>query len=405
MLIAADRRNIETTPDFLAHERAVAHGREVVAAEVHLARALRTVADTKTFVAFGCASIEEYGVRLGRTHAETRRLVRLSYALEAPPLAAWQANESTPKTVEQAVLGGDLSIECASLAGRLLATPGLLREGENAIELASTMPTRRMRDLVRARVEELAQEQPVVPLAFAVTEKAKDGFARARVVASEQAGTMLTEGETFAVVVATYLDLFDPLRRGDAARRVPHTEDLPGQRYIPPRVKLEIRRRSGDRCEVPACCSEAFLAFAHVEPHREGGSREADNLLRACWTHHVLLDAERIRFGGWEDGRPWFRGPDGERVTEKPEWLGAGPTQDVLPGDRLDPGTGQVAERPPPYGQVVPRSNTGPPTIRDGHVRESGVEVCESASRRARSIQADGDAVGDGLRLSFAIRS
>jgi len=143
-----------------AHDRAVVLARGFVEQQVRLAREMRRIAETKTCVALACASIEEYGVRLGLTARDARQLVALGHALDEAPAATTGpgAAESSspagaPATVGEAVLAGVISVEKAALAGLLLAPPGLLREGENAVAIATSQPVRRVEAILRQVTE------------------------------------------------------------------------------------------------------------------------------------------------------------------------------------------------------------------------------------------------------------
>src|SRR5688572_23000273 len=96
--VTPDRRRIEAEPDEGAHQRAVGWSRRFVEAQVGLARELCRIDATKTYVAFHCASIEEYGTRLGLTARDTRQLVDLGHALdsEATPELAARIVEEAP---------------------------------------------------------------------------------------------------------------------------------------------------------------------------------------------------------------------------------------------------------------------------------------------------------------------
>lgn len=444
--IEADHRRIEAEPDFPAHERAKVLARQFVESQVALARELLRIALTKTFVALDCASIDEYGVRLGLTPRDARSLVDLGRALDVPTDVGGPpepgAETSASPTVAQAVLAGEMSVPQATLAGRLLSKPELLREGEDAVVIATSQPARNVHALIREREEEAAQQQPVTPVALAVSLPARDAFARARSVASEQAGTMLTEGETFSVVVSHYLDCFDPLRRGEGARRLPDTSELPGRRTIPAEVRRAVRERSQDRCEVPGCGRDVFLEFAHIRAHRLGGSREAVDLLRLCHGHHVLLDAGRIRFVAWEGRRPSFRDAAGRALSERPDLVSAGSRSDAgvaysaacappeardgphpvsdagagpttrssgdlsttgwRPPSRPDAGGDQVCERPPPRWvtaggadglpqlPVVSRYVTGPPGVAESS--RFGADAGRTQARTATCVRAPAQA-------------
>jgi hypothetical protein len=327
--ITTDHRRIDVDPDLGAHESAVSHARSFVEAQLLLARDLLRIDATRTYTEIGCASIEEYGVRIGVSATDARRLVDLGRSLDVAPPSTVNANSVPPANVEEAVRQGLLSAQKASLAGRLLGDPRLLRPDENAVDLVAKSSVRRILDLIRERREECALGRPVTPITLAVTHEAKEDFARARAVASVQSGRMLTDGETFGVVVEHYLDQEDPLRRGEAPRRLADTCKIPESRTVPAAVERAVRLRADERCEVPACPNRTFLQFAHAEPHRDGGSREADNIVRLCTRHHLLFDAGVIRLAGWDGGRPSFRDRSGRVLDEnslrKAEEIGAAP--------------------------------------------------------------------------------
>ncbi|MCE9634081.1 MAG: HNH endonuclease [Planctomycetes bacterium] len=361
--IATDRRRIEAEPDESAHESAVVLGRRFVVLRLDLARELLRIETTRTFVAHDCVSIEEYGARyVGISARDARELVDLGRALDVAPApqtaramgvvpsgggeavateqgTVTEAAEAS-MTVADAVRAGALSVERAAAVGRMIKTPGLVHDGEDPVALAMAGSMHQVRTTIRVREEEIAQDVAVVPVGLAVTVSARDGFRRARSVASERAGTMLTEGETFSVVVEHYLETFDPSRLGEGTRRAIDTSETPGQRYIPAAVRRAVRERSGERCEVPGCPHGTFLEFAHVEPHRVGGSREEGNLVRVCGGHHVLLDAGRVRVASMAGGHPAFcdarGGPLGDRTARSScDGLGGGTSSDVGPDNAV----------------------------------------------------------------------
>jgi hypothetical protein len=395
--VATDRRRIEAEPDEGAHERAVALGRRYVELQVGLARELSRIEATKTYVAHECVSIEEYGVRwVGVAARDARQLVDLGRALDAaattaiaeamagergaaagdepdalpetPPEPPSDAPSAQVPTVADAVLAGALSVERAALAGRFVADPELIRDGENAVALATAGSLTQVRATLRFREEALAQQEKVTTFTLVVTERARDGFRRARGLASEAAGAMLTEGETFSLVVERYLDLHDPQRRGEGARRVGDTADLPGRRYVPAEAKRAVRARAGDQCEVPGCPRRHFLELAHIEAHCDGGDREEENLLLLCHGHHVLFDAGRIRFAGWEDGRATFSDRAGRRLEERT-------------GDAREASAREPSERAPTSGEVCAGESEDL-----GSRRGASVGVVAGRSESSRSL-------------------
>jgi hypothetical protein len=391
LAIAPDRRRIEVEPDERVHAAVVGVAPRLVAVRVEAARAMLQVERTRTYVAHQCASIEEYGVRfLGVSAREARDLVDLGRALDAPPTAAVVAAVESARaeegaevasseggsadagtsateeiephaapvaavTVADAVLAGALSVERAVAAGQFLRKPDLLRDGEDPVALAMSGSMRQVRWTIRSREEEIAQREAVVMLPLAVTVRTRDSFRRAKSLASERAGTMLTEGQTFALVVNRWLDQYDPMRRGEGTRRVPDTAGLPGQRYVPKSVRRAVLRRSGGQCEVPGCTRRTFLQLAHDESHASGGSREEENLWNACVVHHTQFDAGLIRICGWQDGHPRFCGVEGQLLEDRariaPQPAGVDWDRGTDDAATLDPlMDARLRARPPPRG-------------------------------------------------------
>lgn len=268
---------------------------------------------------------------------------------------------AAPPTVEDRVAVRAMSIDNAVVLGALYRRLGQeLSDRERArwTRLAERVSTHRLRGLVRKRVEDAAQGEETVPLALRVTESTREAFRRARELASRRAGQWLTEGQVFSLVVRRFVDTEDERLRGEKLRRVPDTRALPGDRYIPAQVKRDVRRRAHDRCEVPGCSFGAWVEFMHVaEAHRDGGSREADNLVLGCSTHHVLLDAGVIRFGGWRDGKPVFLDRNGREIRRGsveqrplPPEAGSGRRSSSEAGPHTPPGSDEHddgSDRPP----------------------------------------------------------
>jgi hypothetical protein len=152
---------------------------------------------------------------------------------------------------------------------------------------------------VQRRREEVAQgTEEVIPISLHVTERALEDFHRAKTIAEGKAERNLTQGQVFGILADTYLDVYDEERVKPGKRRMPHTSLVKG-RSVPAEVKREIAARQGRKCAVPYCDHDAFLNYAHVGvPHRNGGSREARDLIRACKQHHDLLDAGYIKMTG-----------------------------------------------------------------------------------------------------------
>jgi hypothetical protein len=105
-------------------------------------------------------------------------------------------------------------------------------------------------------------------------------------------------------------------------------------------VEREVRSRSEDTCAVEFCGNDIFLTLSHRKPHREGGSREADNLDLLCGWHHALYEQGRIFIEG-SAAAPVIRTWDGRIIggrtrpdaKESPPCDAQGPPKSGAPPD------------------------------------------------------------------------
>lgn len=331
---STDRRSRRTDDDteFLARVQRFAAA--YLTAQRDLAKVLVELAGRGGHLLAASGSIRDYArVHLGIPGRDVAQLLDLGSALDVPaahvqgaerpdgsPAEDGTAEDDVP-LVEDRIVAGEMSTQNAALIGGLYRRLGDVSAEERAewTAYAEDDSTWKLRQRIRKRIEEAEQREPTVPVSLRVTESAREDFHRARELASRKARKWLTEGQTFALVVRRFLDVEDERLVGDKLRRVPDTRERPKSRYVPAKVKREVRRRARDRCEVPGCSNGAFLELMHVtRAHRDGGSREIDNLALGCSTHHFLLDAGVIRFGGWRDGRPVFLDRRGEEIREGP---------------------------------------------------------------------------------------
>lgn len=352
--IQTDRRAIDAEPDPEGERFAASIAKEYLDVRLRLAHALLRIERGGTYHLSSCSSIVQYGVRLGIPAAEARMLVDLGRALAASHAEADASATPTGSTVEDRVRSGALSVENVALVGKLLEKPGIVQPGEGEVWFAraQSMPTSELRRKVNERLEQAAQSViELLPITLHATPKTREGFARARAIASRHAAVALTEGQTFAALVNHYLDAEDELRRGEGSRRLGSTAERPAERYVPANVRRAVLERSQDRCEVPGCPHRTFLELAHIHSHTESGSREADNLLRLCHAHHTQFDADCLAFAGWHDGHPQFRDARGALLTRGSVTpvVPRAPSSYAAPdGPASCSRTTQVSERPPP---------------------------------------------------------
>jgi hypothetical protein len=255
-----------------------------VLSKLRLAQALVQLEEHRHYVFEGCASVVEFAARRGFSPREVRELVLLGRACRADPRVA------------DKVRAGKILSEAASVVGRILGEPCFIKESDDWLLWAESDSVGELRRRVRRRIEEVTQEEVVVPLHLEVTVRSREDFDRARTIASRKAGKSLSEGQTLGVVVDDYLGRHDPMRQKPGKRRLPSTSEIKGSRTIPADVQRAIRKRAKDRCEIEGCVNDLFLEFAHVSlPHSAGGGREVGDLALLCHRHHTLLDAGEFR--------------------------------------------------------------------------------------------------------------
>jgi hypothetical protein len=274
-------------------------------ASIEAGRALLRIERSGHHRATGCASIGEYGERMGLSARDARQFLAMARAMESSP------------ALEERFRAGLVSAQAAALMDRVLREPGFVRAGDNWLGWAQEESAKELhRRIERRREEERLDPDPPVERTFFVSTAAAEGFDRARTIASRKARRSLSEAETFEVVVADYLDRHDPLRRREGRRRMPDTSSVPDRRTLPAEVARETARRTRDKCAVPFCDHRGFLHYAHVVPHARCGSREARNIVRLCTQHHWMLDHGLLLMRGTA-AAPRFYAPDGTPLARR----------------------------------------------------------------------------------------
>jgi hypothetical protein len=67
---------------------------------------------------------------------------------------------------------------------------------------------------------------------------------------------------------------------------------------IPPRVRRQVIRRAGGRCEVPGCRHAVFLDIHHVVPRADGGQHDPATMAALCGAHHRALHRGTLTIDG-----------------------------------------------------------------------------------------------------------
>jgi len=257
------------------------------------ARDLLHLAESPEFLSLGFSHVADLAESLGISADEGRRLLSLARALRAWP------------EVEARLLDGRLNPEKASAPARLKEIDGALHLGEDWLALAEQETTLQFQRRVNRRCEETLRGEPVERVSGWVTCHGMEAFRFARRILSRRARRRITRGETIEALSHYFLDREDETRVAAGVRRVGDTSDLPGIRTIPEEVRRIVRERAHFRCEFPRCSYDTWLEYAHIVPHRLGGSREARNLLFLCGVHHRAIDCG-IFEAFVEDGQAMF---------------------------------------------------------------------------------------------------
>lgn len=270
--------------------------REQRGLQLRAARLLAEIDKAAHFVHRGCSSLSQYGEMIGLSGREARVLAAVGKALELEP------------ELEERVLSGKLSLDAAALLVKVLAEPGVRRDGDDWLAWAQEWSAVRLDLEIRKRLREVQSGEPVSVMSAVLTASGRERFERARQLACRKESRVLSEGETVEVLSDHYLDSFDPDRKKARRRRMDSTVGQPGRR-VPAEVVRKVVARQGDRCAVPGCDHKIWMNKAHVVAHRHGGSREEGNLVYLCREHHVLLDLGKLELGGTPE-RPTFSTPE-----------------------------------------------------------------------------------------------
>jgi hypothetical protein len=363
------RRDAET------HAALVASGRRGRQEDVRRARWFARFAANRSYTFHGCASIGEYGRRIGFGWSRTRDYVAAGRVIERYPAA------------EALLLDGVLAISTlASLAPffteaalRPIDEKGQPKPFDDLLTWARERPDREIRREVHRCREEARVGQQTVPRTLHFSSQGSSDLDRAQTLLARRKRRTVSQSEAVQDTLREFVSRHDPLEQKAGTRRAPPmpARDDGGRhpRSVPAEVRRALMAKHGDRCAIALCDHRVWLENSHHHPHALGGGNEIADQDRLCARHHAMKDHGEITWvpdasypgGGYYRTREGkilriavpSRAGDKPRVARPARAEGEGPTQTASSGDRapdrveegvsrLLPGRQLRAARPPP---------------------------------------------------------
>ncbi len=311
MEIRTDQRCLQGDERPEVHARLVARQPEWLERDLQRARDFDEIRISGHYRLTTCATVTEYGERLGYDARQVRRWSNVGLSLRCEP------------DLEPRIRDGRLSLEKAEILAPIYRVSDRQWEGDDWLTLAGICSPRDLRRHVQRRIEEVAHGKTCQSRTITAPDDVWNDFARARDVGSSLAGRPLTQGETLGTALREFLDRKDPARKAERAanRRAPAPSRKPSKasggsqsrrsRKPPADIEHLVWLRSGGECEFPGCRCRRGLQIAHIQPFASGGPHDVRNLLLLCRAHHTLFDAGKLEFEGWgDDERPRFEVSD-----------------------------------------------------------------------------------------------
>ena len=363
--------------------------------DVRRAKAFARIEQSSAFVFHGCASIAEYGRRIGygsRQAADYAAAGRV--LLRCPEAEAWLLDGSmcvsTLAIIEPLLT--DETLRLVHPAG----TPGA---GEPLSDLATltwarVRSDRELRRVVHRRKEEVRTQRQTVARTVHLTSGGADDLDRTRVLVSRKQRRAVSASEAVEHALRYFVTRHDlAAQKGRKRRRSPmpaRRDGLRHARYVPAEVRRALMREHGDTCAIEFCEHRIWLENAHHQPHALGGGNELVDQHRLCSVHHRMKDHGEIV---WVPDAPASRegpasceGPaprEGPASREGHDRTREGARLQLKAREPTD-GGGRMDSGPPESGPP----ESGPPSARRhpsaDRVRERGPPI--RPSRRGRAF-------------------
>ena len=303
--------------------------------DVRRAKAFAQVDAAQAFVFHGCASIGEYGRRIGYGSQQAREYAAAGRVLAVCPAA------------EGMLLDGSLSVSTLAIVAPLLLEEDLgLRDEQGAplgheaiLAWALTRSDPQLRRTVHRRREEVRTDAPTVARTVYLSSRGVEDLERTQTLVSRKEDRLVSVTEAVEHALRSYVEQHDLLEKKARARRSApmrlRDDGRRNSRYVPAEVRRELMARHNDVCAIEFCEHRIWLENAHHVAHAAGGGNEVADQDRLCSPHHRMKDHGEIIWipdaGG--SGRGHYRTREGDTLRLKP------------PAGR-DP-SGEVRERAP----------------------------------------------------------
>jgi hypothetical protein len=339
----------QARPEDALHRDLVESGVRGRREDVLRAKAFAQVDASRAYVFHGCASVPEYGRRIGYGWTQARQYAAAGRVLAACPAA------------EALLLSGTMSIATLAILEPLFTEEslrprdenGVLLAGEAILAWAATRSDRALRRYVAKRREAVRIGGPTLERTLYLSGQGAEDLDRVRTLVSRSRRRPVSTSEAAEHAFRHYVERHDLLEKPSRSRRAapipPRDDGGRNPRYVPAEVRRSLMAEHEDVCAIDLCENETWLENAHHRPHALGGGNERADQHRLCSLHHAMKDHGEILWVP-DPGDPRggvYRTPEGREIPLKPR-AAREPSATGPPG-------GQVRERAPPLRASVER--------------------------------------------------